>query len=119
MDGAKACVIVNVKELLTNVLGLAYMEVLTYLSSVNHLNLFIMGKQPFMTSKEVTYQLFADKRFKKAIERFDEILEKSEIDDLDEEDPLRVYINQMYDTLITLRIDVLDVFEPAEPVDLD
>lgn len=78
-----------------------------------------MKKQPFMTSKEVTYQLFADKRFKQAIGRFDEILEMSEIDDLDEEDPLRVAINRMYDTLITLRIDVLDVFEPAEPVDLD
>lgn len=47
MDGAKACVIVNVKELLTNVLGLAYNEVLAYLSAVNHLNLFIYEKATF------------------------------------------------------------------------
>lgn len=119
MDGAKACVIVNVKELLTNVLGFAYIEVLTYICSVNHLNLFTMEKQPFFTSNEVAYKLFIQKRFMLAIGRFDEIFEQSEVDELDENDPLRVAINQMYDTLYSLKNDVLDVFEPAEPVDLD
>ena len=111
--------IVNVKELLTNALGLAYMEVLAYLSAVNHLNLFIMKKQPFFTSNEVANKLFIEKRFMLAIRRFDEIFEKSEMDEREEDDPVRVAINQMYDTLYSLKNDVLDVFEPAEPVELD